>query len=112
MVYSQSYHEELHTIENCVLVGEFQENLHSVDDYQAALIYEQQCSPAFGDYLKKFLVPSSGDWPSWYYVKKILVDVPQESPLLSLIPEQGPFHVTLNAHETAVSLHRFFCRVA
>ena len=54
MVYSQSYHEELHTIENCVLVDEFQQNLHSVDDYQAALMHEQQCSPAFGDYLKSF----------------------------------------------------------
>jgi len=71
-------------------------------------MHEQQCSPAFCDYLKKFLVPSPGDRPSWYYVKKILVDVPQESPLLSLIPEQGPLHVTLNAHETAVSLHSFF----
>ena len=38
----------------------------------------------------------------------MLVDVPTDSPLLSLIPEQGPFHVTLNAHETAVELHRFF----
>ena len=62
---------------------------------------------------KNFLVPSPGDWSSWYYVKKLLVDVPTDSPLLSLIAEQGPFHVTLNAHETAVELHRFFfCRVA
>ena len=53
------------------------------------------------------MVPSPGDWPSWYYVKKILVDVPQESPLLSLIPEKEPVHVTLNAHETSVNLHRF-----
>ena len=53
-------------------------------------------------------MPSPGDWSSWYYVKKLLVDVPTDSPLLSLIPEQGPFHVTLNAHETAVELHRFF----
>ena len=90
------------------MVDEFQQNLHSVEDYQSALMHEQQCSPAFGDYLKKFLVPSPGDWPSWYCIKKILVDVPEESPLLSLIPEQGPFHVTLNAHETAVNLHRFF----
>ena len=54
------------------------------------------------------MVPSPGDWPSWYYVKKLLANAPEESPLLSLIPEQGPFHVTLNAHETAVDLHRFF----
>ena len=90
------------------MVDEFQQNLHSVEDYQSALMHEQQCIPAFGDYLKKFLVPSPGDWPSWYYIKKILIHVPEESPLLSLIPEQGPFHVTLNAHETAVNLHRFF----
>ena len=58
--------------------------------------------------MKHFLVPSPGDRPSWYYVKKLLVDVPTDSPLLSLIPEQGPFHVTLNARETATELHRFF----
>lgn len=98
----------MHTIENCVLVDEFQQNLHSVNDYKSALTHEQQCSPAFNKYLTKFLVPSPGDWPSWYYVKKILVHAPEDSPLLSLVPEQGPFHVTLNAHETAVNLHRFF----
>ena len=31
------------------------------------------------------------------YVKKVLVDVPPQSPLLFLIPENEPFHVTLNA---------------
>ncbi|KAJ7380765.1 hypothetical protein OS493_007143 [Desmophyllum pertusum] len=73
-VYSQSYHQELHTIENCVLVDEFEQNLHSLYDYSSALTYEQQCSPAYGNYLKEFLVPSPGDWPSWYYVKKLLVN--------------------------------------
>ena len=71
-------------------------------------MHEQQCSLAFDNYLYDFLTPSPGDWPSWHYVKKILVDVPQQSPLLFLIPEHEPFHVTLNAHETAVNLHRFF----
>ena len=40
--------------------------------------------------------------------KKLLVDFPTDSPRLSLIPEQGPFHITLNAHETAAELHRLF----
>ena len=79
-----------------------------MDDYSSALAHEQQCSPAYGVYLNSFLVPSPGDWPSWYYVKKLIVSAPEQSPLLSLIPEQGPFHVTLNAHETAVEMHRFF----
>lgn len=99
----------MHTIENyCVLIDEWEHNLHSKSDYLSALNHEQQCSPAFSIYLKNFLVPSLGDWPSWYYVKKLLVGIPEESPLLSLIPEQGPFHVTLSAYETAAELHRFF----
>lgn len=91
-----------------MLVDEFEQDLHSVNNYSSALTHEQHCSPAYGNYLKNYLVPSPGDWPSWYYVKKILVSAPDDSPLLSLIPEQGPFHVTLNAHETAVTMHRFF----
>ena len=81
-----------------------------MNDYSSAITHEQQCSPAYGVYLKSFLVPSPGDWPSWYHIKKliIIVSAPEQSPLLSLIPEQGPFHVTLNAYETAVELHRFF----
>ena len=57
--------------------------------------------------LKWFLVPSPGDWLSWYYIKKILVDASYESLLLYLIPEHRPFHVTLNAHKTLVNLCRF-----
>ena len=91
-----------------MLVDVFEQDLHSVNNYSSALTHEQHCSPAYGNYLKNYLVPSPGDWPSWYYVKKILVSAPDDSPLLSLIPEQGPFHVTLNAHETAVTMHRFF----
>lgn len=103
----------MHTIKNCILIDEWEHNLHKKKDYLSALNHEQQCCPPFTIYIKNFLVPSPGDWSSWYHVKKLLVDVPTDSPLLSLIPEQGPFHVTLNAHETAVELHRFFfCRVA
>ena len=98
----------MHTIKNCILIDEWEHNLHKKKDCLSALNHEQQCCPPFTIYIKNFLVPSPGDWSSWYYVKKLLVDVPTDSPLLSLIPEQGPFHVTLNAHETAVELHRFF----
>ena len=36
-----------------------------------------------------------------------MVSAPEHSPLLSLIPEQGPFHMTLKANETACELHIF-----
>ena len=98
----------MHTIKNWILIDEWEHNLHRKKGYLSAPNHEQQCCPPFTIYIKNFLVPSPGDWSSWYYVKRLLVDVPTDSPLLSLIPEQGPFHVTLNAHETAVELHRFF----
>lgn len=85
-VYCQSYNQEMHTIEHCILIDDHNfdrwHNLHSKKDYLSALNHEQWCCPPFTIYLKNVLVPSPGDWPSWYYVKKLLVDDPTYSPLL------------------------------
>ena len=55
-----------------------------------------------------------GDWPTWYYTKKIIAQLPetifQEHPYLSLIPEQGPFHVCLNINEDVIKSHHSFCK--
>jgi len=55
------------------------------------------CCPELRQYLDKFVIPASGDWPTWFYKKKLIAqEMNQNSPLLSFIPEQGPFHVFLN----------------
>lgn len=58
-----------------------------------------------------FVMPSPGDWPTWYFVKKIIAHSDNTSPLNSLIPEQGAFHVILNATEDAAVLHFFLTKL-
>ena len=53
-------------------------------------------------------MPAPGDWPTWYFVKKLIAQSDDNSYLNFLIPEQGPFHVILNASEDAVQLFQFF----
>ena len=41
-----------------------------------------------------------GPRPTWFYEKKLIAqEINESSPLLSFIPEQGPFHVFLNLQE-------------
>lgn len=53
-------------------------------------------------------MPSPSDWPTWYFFKKLIAQSEDSSPLNSMIPEQGAFHVILNATEDAVLLFHFF----
>ena len=53
-------------------------------------------------------MPYSGDWSAWYFVKKLIAQSENSFPLNSMIPEQGAFHVILNAPEDAVRLFHFF----
>lgn len=107
-VYSGLSHEELCTLETTVLIDEFEQPLKSKEDYQSAIAHIMQCSPLLHEYLKKFVLPAPGDWPTWYYEKKIIAQEQNEnSTLLSLIPEQGPFHVFLNIQEDVVKIYHF-----
>ena len=56
-------------------------------------------------YAKKFVVPFPADWPGWYYPKKLIAN--GWSLNISIIPEQGPFHVCLNAYEDVVKNFKF-----
>ena len=51
---------------------------------------------------------SPGDWPTWYFVKKLIAQSEARSPFNSMMPEQGVFHVILNATVGAVLLFHFF----
>ena len=95
-------------LNSCVLVSESEQDLKSTDDYKAVLDLELKCCHTLTQYLQKFVMPSSGDWPTWYFVKKLIAQSEDSSPLNSMIPEQGPFHVILNATEDAVLLFHFF----
>ena len=93
---------------SCVLVSESETNLKSADDYKAVLNLEFECCPQLIPYLNTFVIPCPGDWPTWYFVKKLIAHSDEQSALNSIIPEQGPFHVILNATEDTVILFHFF----
>lgn len=98
----------LSKLNSCVLVSESETNLKSADDYKAVLNLEFECCPQLIPYLNTFVIPSPGDWPTWYFVKKLIAHSDEHSALNSIIPEQGPFHVILNATEDTVILFHFF----
>ena len=80
-----------------------------MEDYKAALNHTFHSALPLHDFCKLFVIPLPGDWPTWYYTKKIIAQLPetssQEHPYLSLIPEQGPFHVCLNINEDVIKSH-------
>ena len=98
----------LSKLNSCVLVSESETSLKSADDYKAVLNLEFECCPQLIAYLNTFVIPCPGDWPTWYFVKKLIAHSDEHSALNSIIPEQGPFHVILNDTEDNVILFHFF----
>ena len=79
-----------------------------MEDYKKALCHVLECAPVLKDYLNKFALPAPGDWPTWFYQKKIIAQEQDiNSAFLSLIPEQGPFHVFLNFQEGVLQMSQF-----
>ena len=108
-IYSGLAHQELKTLKSCVLVDEFERSLKNKDDYRAARDHIFQTCPDLIKYLKSYVIPAPGDWPTWYYQKKIIAqEDSSNSPYLSLIPEQGPLLVSLNAQEDVIQIYHFF----
>ena len=101
--------DELLTLSTCILIHELEAALKHMEDYKAGLNHTFHSAVPLGDFCKLFVIPLPRDWPTWYYNKKIIAQVPetisQEHPYFSLIPEQGPFHVSLNINEDAIKSH-------
>lgn len=59
--------------------------------------------------MQKFVLPAPGDWSVWYFIKQLIArEEDANNPFLSLIPEQGQFHVSLNLHGDIVNNFRPF----
>lgn len=57
------------------LIDEFQQDLHSKDDYSNALQHLLDVAPEIIAYMNQFLLPLGGDYPTWKYNKKIVAEV-------------------------------------
>ena len=89
-------------MKSTILIDEIEQNLHSKDDYCACHQYIFDVIPEFKEFLKLHVVPTVGDWPTWYHQKKIVCHAELEHEVTSLIPELGQFHVYLNSSEDVV----------
>lgn len=105
-MYSDPSTEDLETLETCLLIDEFEQDLKSMDNYKTALEHVMNKCPQLREYSKNFILPLPADWPGWYYPKKLIENGWNSS--ISIIPEQGPFHVCLNAYEDVVDHFKFF----
>lgn len=86
-------------------MDEFEKPLKSKDDYLSSIQHIFTLYPNFEIYCENFVVPFPADWPGWYYSKKLIA---QGHDIGNIIPEQGPFHVCLNAQENTVLIFKFF----
>ena len=89
-------------MKSTILIDEIEQNLHSKNDYQACHQYIFDVIPEFKEFLKLHVVPTVGDWPTWYHQKKIFCHAKLDQEVTSLIPELGQFHVYLNSSEDVV----------
>ena len=107
-MYKQLSHEDLSTLETCQLLSEHEQPLKSAQNYQECFAKLIQQSPPLANYLAKNVVPWPADWPGWYYPKKIIAQGKCYHLRQSVIPEQGQFHVSLNAVEDTVLIFKHF----
>ncbi|KAL9961091.1 hypothetical protein ACROYT_G029973 [Oculina patagonica] len=110
-VYTDEARHELDLLTNTWLVDEFEQNLKSMGNYRSAINHITEVCPSLQEYMENNLLFLSGDWPTWYYNKKIICQLrPSVDPyfLLSIVPWQGPFHIYLNAQEDVVTNFRCF----
>lgn len=108
-VYSQLSHDELATLRTTVLIDEFEQSLKSKENYQEAIQHMFNKCPIIKDYLKLYALPTPGDWPTWFYQKKLIAQC-SDSTVHAIIPEQGPFHVFLNLQEDIIKMYHFMLK--
>lgn len=84
-----------------------------MEDYKFAIQHTFQSALNLQNYSKQFVMPFPGDWPTWFYTKKLIAQETNASSqtYVSLIPEQGPFHVSLNVNEDVKIFHPLFAKL-
>ncbi|XP_070574410.1 uncharacterized protein [Ptychodera flava] len=104
--------EELHTLNTTVLVDEIEQPLKRKQDLLKLWMMLLDI-PQLKTYTSKQAILAPGDWPVWYFGKKIIAsfsdnDISIPTEILSFVPTVGQFHITLNASRDIVISARFF----
>ncbi|XP_028406812.1 uncharacterized protein LOC114529256 [Dendronephthya gigantea] len=70
-VYERQDIEECQTLKSCVLIDEIEKDLHGLENYQETHSYISEAIPELKPFLESNVVPVTGDWPTWYFHKKM-----------------------------------------
>ena len=97
-VYHQPCDEDIESFQSCQLLEECE---------QESIEHVFSKYPDVNNFLERNLLPFPADWPGWYYPKKLIANN-STGKYTSLIPEQGQFHVALNAVEDTVIIFKHF----
>ena len=65
----------METLATSWLVDEFQQTLHSKNDYAAALDHTLTMCPELEEYMTEYQMVVTGDYPTWKYNKKLVAEV-------------------------------------
>ena len=106
-VYNHPDDEDIESLQSCQLLDECEQDLKSLQNYKESLDHVMSKYPDIKEYLKQNLLPFPADWPGWYYPKKLIANN-CSGKYTSLIPDQGQFHVALNAVEDTVIIFKHF----
>ncbi|XP_013391131.1 uncharacterized protein LOC106159397 [Lingula anatina] len=110
-VYNEVQHRELNKLNTTLLIDEVHQPLHSLADYEKAF-RRLFLSDELLDYIKSNAVFLPGDYPTFYFMKKLIAQLPITDHRLHVVPLQGPFHVFLNLIEDIViTNHAFFANL-
>ena len=83
-----------------MLIDEIEKDLNGRQSYQETHSYISDAIPELKPFLESKVVPVTGDWPTWYFHKKMVCQSNPES--LTLVPELGQFHIYLNGIEDVI----------
>ncbi|XP_048588988.1 uncharacterized protein LOC116621555 isoform X2 [Nematostella vectensis] len=87
-VYHDLAHEELCKLNSCQLVDEFEHPLKSMENYRFALDHTiSSAGQPLLNCTKEYALPCPGDWPSWFYFKKLVAQQSNSYASRHLIPQ-------------------------
>ena len=73
--YTSPEKKEQDKLKSAFLVDEEERRLRSLQDYIDTWENMKSTCPAIEEYLKTNLMVTTGDWPTWYFQKKIIAKV-------------------------------------
>lgn len=73
--YTDPVRRDMDSLKSIALIDEEERSLKGIKNYNEALTHTVAKSPELRDYMSKYILFSTGDWPTWYFEKKIIAQV-------------------------------------